>query len=153
MESIKNWLELAKRNKLKVTNVSETDEVSICVNLLSIPDSDAVAITVTVMKDQKKKTALPSWVFAKVMGIFERTLRDIEDDLIHSSQFFKPVSLSTEWYKVLDCHRIFFIPETSVPDFISTFLSRNKLNVIKISGVSEVCLIVNTLQYYFVSNF
>ena len=153
MDSIKIWLELAKQNKLEVTNISETDEVAICVNLLSIPKSDAVAITVTVIKDQKKKNALPSWVFAKVIGIFERTLRDIEDNLIQSSQFFKPVSLSTEWYKVLDCHRIFFIPETSVPDFISTFLSRNKLNVIKASGVSEVFLVVNTTQYYFVSSF
>ena len=153
MDSIKTWLNLAKQDKLKVVNVTETDEVALCVNLLSISKSDAVAITVTVMKDQKKKNALPPGVFARVIGLFERTLRDIDDVRVQSSQFFKPVSLDTEWYKVLDCHRIFFIPETSVPEFISTFLSRNRLNVIKASGVSEVCLIVNTLQYYFVSNF
>ena len=153
MNSIKMWLDLAKAAKLSVINISDTPETSLCINLISIPKSDAVAVTITVMKDQKKKNALPPWVFSKVMGVVERTLRDIDESMVQSSQFFKPIGLDTEWYKVLNCHRIFFIPETSVSDFIATFLSRSKLNLVKSQGVSEVFLVVDTLQYYFSSSF
>ena len=149
METIKNWLNLAKQHELKLTTYTETDELSLCVNLVSIPESDAVAV----VKDHKKKNALPSWIFAKVMGIFERILREIDEGVVKDSHFFKPVSLDTEWYKIIPCHRIFFIPEISVYDFIATFLSRNKLLVIKTQGIANVSLVANTTQYYFVANF
>lgn len=149
MDTINNWLKLAKKHKVEVVNVSVVDEPSLCVNLLSIPETDAVAITVTVMEQQKKKNALPPWKFAKVIGVFERILRDIDGNYIQSSPFFKPVPSETLWYRVLNCHRIFFIPETSVPDFISSFLSRNRLNVIKSSGVDEIFWLANTIQYNF----
>ena len=153
MDYIKTWLELAKEGKLVVTNVAASDAVSVCINLLSIPKSDAVAVTISVIKNQKKKNALPPGQFSAVMRIFERTLRDIDAGLVQASQFFKPVGLNTEWYKILDCHRIFFIPETSVAEFISTFLSRNKLNAVKANGIADVALIAETSQYQFISNF
>ena len=153
MDSIKNWLNLAKKHKIELSTNTATDELSICVNLVSIPESDAVAVAITVMKDHKKKNALPPWAFSKVMGIFERIMRDIDEGLIKDSNFYKPISLDTEWYKVIPCHRIFFIPEISVYDFIATLLLRNKLVPIKTQGIAEVSLMANTSQYFLISTF
>lgn len=159
MDLIKDLLNFSQQGKLQVVNISDSSELSLCLNLLSIPKCNAVAVTITVMKDGKKKNALPPWTFAAVMRVFEKLLKDIDDREFQNhgtyhELYFKPVSLKTEWYKVLNCHRIFFIPELSVSDFISAFLSKGKLNVVKESGnLASVSLVVNTLQYYFNSSF
>lgn len=149
MSNIKNWLNLAKQHDLRVTNEAATDELSLCINLLSIPNVDTVAVTVTFLKDQKKKNAAPPWNFAKVMGILESIMREIEDEDDTVVEHFQPVDGSFQWYRVLDCHRIFFITEIVVQNFISSFLRRNRLDVIRAQGVKGVCLIADTQQYKF----
>lgn len=149
MSNIKDWLTLAKQHQLRVTNEAATSDLSLCVNLLSIPTVNTVAVTVTFLKDQKKKNAAPPWNFAKVMGVLESIMREIEDEDDTVMEYFQPVDGSFQWYRVLDCHRIFFITETAAPNFISSFLRRNRLDMIRAQGVKGVCLIADTQQYKF----
>lgn len=149
MSTIKNWLALAKQHDLRVTNEAATNDLSLCVNLLSIPTVDTVAVTVTFLKDQKKKNAAPPWHFARVMGVLESIMREIEDEGDAITDHFQPVDGSVQWYRVLDCHRIFFITETVTQNFISSFLRRNRLDLIRSQGVKGVCLIADTQQYRF----
>ena len=149
MSNIKDWLTLAKQHQLRVTNEAATSDLSLCINLLSIPTVNTVAVTVTFLKDQKKKNAAPPWNFAKVMGVLESIMREIEDEDDTVIEHFQPVDGSFQWYRVLDCHRIFFITETVVQNFISSFLRRNRLDMIRAQGVKGVCLIADTQQYKF----
>lgn len=149
MSNIKNWLTLAKQHHLRVTNEAATSDLSLCVNLISIPTVNTVAVTVTFLKDQKKKNAAPPWNFAKVMGVLESIMREIEDEDDTIMEYFQPVDVSFQWYRVLDCHRIFFITETVAQNFISSFLRRNRLDAIRAQGVKGVCLIADTQQYNF----
>lgn len=150
MNTIKQWLELAKKNHLQVTNISDSDELSLCINLLEIVDSNVVAVTVTVMKDGRKANALPPWAFAKVMFTIENLMKNLN---CNDSELCKPVTLDTKWYQVLKCHRIFFIPETLVANFIALFLSVNYLNQIKSQELSNVYILAKTTQFYFNSKF
>ena len=147
--NIKDWLILAKQHNLRVTNEASTDDLSLCINLLSIPTANTVAVTVTFLKNQRKKNAAPPWSFAKVMGVLENIMREIDDEGDTLTDRFQPVDLSLQWYRTLDCHRIFFITETSLPSFISTLLRQNRLNLIKIQGVTEIRLIADAQQYCF----
>lgn len=149
MSNIKSWLSLAKQHNLRVINEATTDDLALCINLLSIPTVNTVAVTVTFLKNQKKKNAAPPWTFAKVMGVLESIMREIEDEDDTVIEHFQPVNGSFQWYRVLDCHRIFFITETVVQNFVSSFLRRNRLDIIRAQGVKGVCLIADTQQYKF----
>lgn len=151
MNEIQHWLKVAKENSLKVINMASVDDLAICLNILDIPKVDTSAITISVMKQGKKKNSLPPFCFAKVMRVFENLLEKLKND--EDSAYFKQVGTETKWYKVLDCHRIFFIPAPSVGDFLSLLLSKQGINLIKAQGLSEVYIIANTKYYNFSAGF
>lgn len=152
MEAIKHWLTLAKQHNLQVINEAATNDLSLCINLLSIPQTNTVAtvaVTVTFLKNQKKKNAVPPINFAKIMGVLESIMQEIEGDDGSLEAHFQPVDSSYQWYHMLDCHRIFFIPETTTPDFISSFFKKHRISTIKSQGITGVCIIADTHQYKF----
>lgn len=149
MSTIKDWLILAKQHNLQVNNESITDDLSLCINLLSIPTVNTVAVTVTFLKDRKKKNAAPPQIFAKVMKILESIMQEIDDEGNMVTDRFQPVDLSVQWYYILNSHRIFFITETAAADFISSFFRKNRLKMITAQGIKGVCLIADTQQYRF----
>ena len=149
MSTIKNWLELAKQHNLQVINEADTNDLALCVNLLNIPTTGTVAVTVTFMKNRVKKNAAPPQVFARTMGLIERLMRGIDDEGYNLSDRFQSVSLSTQWYYVLNCHRIFFITESSTPVFIAEFLKQKQIQAIKGQEIKEVRFIAETGFYHF----
>lgn len=149
MSTIKNWLKLAKQHDLQVINEADTDDLALCVNLLNIPTTDTVAVTVTFMKNRVKKNAASPQVFARTMGLIERLMRGIDDEGYNLSDRFQSVSLSTQWYYVLSCHRIFFVTESSTPVFIAEFLKQKQIQAIKGQEIKEVHFIAETGFYHF----
>lgn len=149
MDTIKNWLELAKQHHLRVTNEVSTDDLSLCANLLSIPTTHTIAVTITFMKNGKKKNAAPPHVFARVMKVIEHLMQGVDDEGYKISDHFQPVNLSTQWYYTLDCHRIFFITESAAPVFIAELIKQRYLQVIMGNDVKEVRVIADTGQYQF----
>lgn len=149
MDSVNNWLELAKQHNLKVTNEADTDDLSLCINLLTIADTNTVAVTVSFVKDRRKKNSAPPQAFAKIMRLLERIMRDIDDEGAKLTDRFQPVNLSTQWYTILNCHRIFFITESAVPDLVTLLIRYNCLIQLKSQGIAELRLIANTQQYRF----
>lgn len=149
MDTIKDWLELAKQHKLITTNEADTDSLSLCINLLSVPTANAVAVTVTFLKNRRKKNACPPTSFAKVMRVIEQIMRNIDDEGQQYTDRFQPVAMSNQFYLVLNCHRIFFITETATPKFISAILAKTRADIIRAQGISEIRIIANTQQYSF----
>ena len=149
MDTIKNWLELAKQHHLQVINEVSTADLSLCVNLLSIPTTNTIAVTITFMKNSKKKNAAPPHVFARVLRTMEHLMQGVDDEGYKISDHFQPVGLSTQWYHTLNCHRIFFITESAASVFIAELIKQRYLQVIMGTEIREVRLIADTRHYQF----
>ena len=149
MSTIKDWLELAKQHNLQVINESTTDDLALCINLLTIPTTTTVAVTVSFLKNHKKKNAAPPQVFARAMTVLERLMRGIDDEGYDISDRFQVVNLSTQWYYTLNCHRIFFITESSTPVFVSEVMKQKYIQAFKNLGIKEMRYIANTTHYQF----
>lgn len=152
-ELVKYWLSTAKET-YEVTNYSQTSETALSVNVFSIPNTYVTAVTVTILKNHKKKVALPACDFAKVMRIIEQVLFTLQDTYIDDSDpgrdcYFVPVDLNLNYWKSLECHRLFFIPPAKTADFYTQLITKQRLTAIKSVGITEVYLKVHTPNWDF----
>ena len=157
---LETWLQRIKSNKLKAYNKVVSKEVSLCFNFLQIPDTDIIVMTMTVMKNQVKKNAMNPTIFSKVLSCIEKDLLesyscyDSENEVSTEFSEIEPYcfcatrdKLSNSWYFQLNCHRIFFIPESSLWSTIKYVFNRNSVQTIKGIGVSEISVFVCTDKY------
>lgn len=141
---------------LKACNISESKELTLCFNILEIPNEDVSILTLSVLLKGERKNALIPMDFAKLLSNLERILQKVsemspvKDDLLFSSLNNK---ISSSWYKQLDCHRIFLIPTDScwlVLERLSELLTVN-INLISVNikakGVSYYMSIHGGKEY------
>lgn len=154
MDNINYWLKVAKQKNVKIEYVSKTPEVSICCNLVSIPQQDTAAFTISFMRNFViKDDVIPSTTFPLLMDTFENTMRDIHDTFQEYSEPGHFVRVQGKWRDTFNCHRLFFIPEVTVASFIMTLFTRENVQTIKTRGVEEINLVVNTTKYEYDSKF
>lgn len=160
MKNIKKWLSLVTENSLHASNkVHIRKGMALSFNFLQIPSTSTVIIAVTIMKNRVKKNALNSGCFAKIMGIIEHalysTLMELNTSEKMEEEYFVRTNdiLSNQWYIRLGCHRIFFIPKTSVWSVISNLFYRENVMEMRFNDLDEISVSVDTDDYNFHSIF
>ena len=147
------WLQEIIENKTKAYNKVTTNKLALCFNFLQIPDTKVIVMTMTVMKNKSKKNAMHPTFFSKLLFCIEQQLLDTqceEASFEESSEleqyFFSSMKskLSNRWYSQLNCHRIFFIPDTSLWNTINTVFHKNTIQMIREVGISEVSVFIDT---------
>ena len=139
-----------RENKLSAYNQITTKNLGVCFNIIEVPGKkddmtvSTAILTVSVMKNRKRKNAMESSKFAKLMGI-------IEENLDYFSSCDEPpyfISLSrmipNKWYSSLCCHRVFLIPVPYVFEVIEHLFSKESVGQMIETGLSEVSLVVST---------
>lgn len=159
MSNIKNWLSIITNNELHAYNKVNSRDLSICFNFIQIPDTNTVAITVTIMKNKVKKNALDSKSFARVMGLIDEALDSAyysyKNKAAAEEEHFINVrdQLTDQWYIQLCCHRVFFIPEDSLWGVIENLFHQKSISEMKSNNLDEVSVYVNTDHYDFNGKF
>lgn len=150
MLELQNIYKSIRDNHVRSINNPTIDDLALSVNLLQIPNDNIVVMTITIMKDFKKKNAIPSLGFARVM----KNIEDITDILSESREpddllFSTLVDIPVNWYKSLNCHRVILISEDSVMDFVSSFIERSNLKKLKLQDLKQIYLFVCVNKYKF----
>lgn len=157
MSNIENWLSIITNNDIHAFNKVNNRDLSLCFNFIQIPDTNTVAMTVTIMKNKVKKNSLDPKCFAKVMSCIENNLYDCYSnftDRVEPEHFFNVKNkLSNRWYIQMCCHRIFFIPEKALWLVVESLFNQNNINTMKNNGIEEVSVFVNTENFDFNGKF
>ena len=141
-----------KQNEVRAFNHSKTKDEAVCINLIEIPDTEHVVVTVTVLKDRKKKASLDYKSFAKLMTEIDRIFSHIreyesEDD---GTVYFKSLHsfVTNSWYNLLGCHRLFLIPKNYI-FYVLDLLTEDKLaqTLRSFCGIKELNFYVNTSSH------
>lgn len=163
MNNVKNWLSIVTNNDLHAYNKVNTRDLAICMNFIQIPDTETVAITITVMKNKVKKNSLPPLSFAKIMSAIEEALETAGEEWYdhntvisnNEKEYFVNVKseLDNQWYIQLCCHRVFFIPEDGLWETIKNLFNQDVIGKMKENDVDEVSVFINTEDYDFNGKF
>lgn len=163
MSNTKKWLDIISRNEIHAYNKVNSRDLSVCFNFLQIPDTNTVAMTVTIMKNKVKKNSLEPSNFAKLMTQIENSLNITSEEWEQShlscqtseEEYFVNTKseLSAQWYISLCCHRIFFIPETGVFFALKNLFNQSNIRAYKNMGIDEVAVFVNTDAHDFNAKF
>lgn len=156
------WYNSILENKVVANNEVKGRGVFLCFNLLQIPTTHTVVMTVSVVENNKKKIALSSQSFFKIMSLLENSLSECEVEHQDSTtienekeEYFINLTnlLSDKWYKTLKCHRVFLIPESALFMVMSRVFSLGNINKIKLCDVDGVLARISTDSYKFVVKF
>nr|DAP04740.1 MAG TPA: hypothetical protein [Herelleviridae sp.] len=159
MTNLDYWWKILHNNDIHASNKVSTFEQAICVNFLQIPDTNTLAMTLTVMKNKTKKNSLSPTSFAKLMDCIEDGLNQAQNELpewvtMENEHFINlKYDLKTTWYIELCCHRVFFIPQESLFSTIENIFNKDHMDTLKESGIEEVSVVVNTDDYDFNAKF
>ena len=141
-----------KENKLSAYNQITTKNLGVCFNIIEIPSTESIPVntailTVSVMKGRKRKNAMESSKFAKLMGIIEESLEYFSP--CDEPPYFTSLSriVPNKWYSLLGCHRVFLIPMSYVFEVVEHLFSRDSVGQMIKTGLSEVSLVVSTDQH------
>lgn len=159
MNSINAWLKIIANNEIHAYNKVSGRNLAICFNFLQIPDTETIAMTVTIMKNKIKKNSLNPTCFARVMGCIESALHDTDietedrTDMLNEYYVNLKSSLSALWYTELCCHRVFFIPVSGLFSTIKNLFNQDNIVTMKDNDIEEVAVYVNTENYDFNAKF
>lgn len=141
-----------RENKLSAYNHITTKNLGVCFNIIEIPskeglDLDTSVITVSVMKHRKRKNAMESNKFARLMGIVEDNLSHF--DSCDEHPYFSSLSrlIPNKWYSSLCCHRVFLIPTSYVFEVVENLFNRESVGKMFETGLSEVSLVISTKNH------
>lgn len=151
-ELAKYWIHQAKR--YEVVNYSNTKDKAVSVNVFSVPGTQVTAVTVTILFNRQKASALPPQDFAMVMKTIEHVIFGLQDTYIDDSDpgkpcFFRPVDMDLKYHNVWKCHRLFFIPESKTAEFYTRLITKQRLSAMENFGIKEVFLKVATRDWDF----
>lgn len=155
MDNVNNWLNHAKSNNMIVMNKHTTTELSACFNLLTIPGTGVAALTVTLMRGSKCKHVVDRHQWHMIFKQIEAALEEsrVSTQISSETDYFQAVDKSTEWWRILNCQRLYFIPESTVITTILTMFNREHVNQIQSYGICEIYLVVTTTEYQYESKF
>lgn len=141
-----------RENKLSAYNQITTKNLGVCFNIIEVPIKDEITVdtailTVSVMKGRRKKNAMESHEFAKLMRIIEEKLGYFSS--CDEFPYFTPLSqvIPNKWYSSLGCHRVFLIPVSYVFEVVEHMFSREAVGRMVETGLSEVSLVVSTSNH------
>lgn len=147
-EVLRNLLDIVKRNNLSAKNKSKWDGISLCLNIIEIPEKyDGVSVSlllVSVLGEGRRRNALPPNSFSHIMREIEGALDEVVYDIPVSeiSEFLcTPLvnQVTDYWYRVTRAHRIFLIPTISIFDFINRLSNKDNIDSI-LNGCWETTL-------------
>ena len=138
-----------RENKLSAYNHVTTKNLGVCFNIIEVPSREEIPVntailTVSVMKNRKRKNAMESSKFARLMRVVEESLDDFPSFDEHP--YFTPLSrvIPNKWYSSLCCHRVFLIPVSYVFEVVEHLFSRESVGQMLETGLSEVSLVIST---------
>lgn len=138
-----------RENKLSAYNQITTKNLGVCFNIIEVPSKDGITVntailTVSVMKNRKRKNAMESSKFAKLMGIIEENLEYFSscDEHLYFTSLSRVVP--NKWYSSLCCHRVFLIPVSYVFEVVEHLFSKESVGQMIGTGLSEVSLVIST---------
>lgn len=138
-----------KENKLKAYNHVHTQNLSMCINFLGT-EQDTITMTLTIMKERRKKNSLDPREFAVALSLLEKWLDEIDVQYsVNEYPFFTPFrnQLPVSWYKYLECHRVFFIPKELLWQTIGHLFTSDNIARLQKTGLSEISVFVDTLEH------
>lgn len=155
MSSIKEWYKIVTDNELHACNRVSSRDLALCFNFLQIPDTETIAVTVTVMKNKVKKNSLSPDNFARIMNCIEGALETTSQEYSGLNEYDKDnvyfvgvkQQLNNQWYIHLCCHRIFFIPVGGLWITIKNLFEQSEVQYIKSNGITELSVLINTEDY------
>lgn len=136
--SIDSLLEVIRNNKISAKNKSKWSELSLCVNIIEIPETELSVLTVSVLYDGKRRNAMPTMDFAHMMNTIEDIIGYVHDERDYGDMNDYVCTtlakvLDDYWYRVINAHRVFFIPTSRSFEFINRM--RNCVFNVSVSGV------------------
>jgi hypothetical protein len=136
-------------NKLSAYNQITTKKLGVCFNIIEIPSKENISVntavlTVSVMKNGKRKNAMESSKFAKLMRIIEKNLEHFAS--CDEPPYFTSLSrkIPNKWYSSLECHRVFLIPVSYVFSVVEHLFSKEVVGQMVGTGLSEISLVIST---------
>ena len=139
-----------RKNKVKAYNYTHTQNLSMCINFLGTENQDTVIMTLTIMKQRKKKNSLDPREFAVALSLLEKWLDEVDAQYsVNKYPFFTPFrnQLPVSWYKYLECHRVFFLPKELLWQTIGHLFTSDNLAQLQDTGLSEISIFVDTSEH------
>ena len=154
-DQLKLWHSVIQKNTIRADNSTHTDGIIVVINVLELPTTDTSVVTVSLVKDRNKKSALLPNSFMEFMFQVEGCMSKMQEDYKGPTDPMHFVNtskqLSSLWYIALNCHRVFFIPTEVASKAPQYFMKRGFIEGLKALSISKVAVRVNTSDFSFIT--
>lgn len=129
-KSLKRYISLSKVRNLSAVNSVSTFNPAVCLNFIQVENTEVSLMTVTIMKNKRKCIALNPVSFLLLLNKIEGCL-ELIDSLYEVnkpplfSSIYEDTRHDTKWYKLMKCHRAFFIPTVMIFDVLERLSSES----------------------------
>lgn len=154
-DQLKLWYSVIQKHSIHADNSVRIDGIVVVINVLELPGTDTSVVTLSLVKDRNKKSALQPHNFMKFMFQVESCMSrmrkgyDGPTDPMHFVNTSK--QLSSSWFIALKCHRVFFIPTKMSQSASYYFMRKDFIKFTNSISISKVVVRTNTSDSTFMT--